>query len=127
VPPEAHGAEYAQDAAIAILYALLSLAPQGDDDTDSPISAARHVTDALDRYIARLTGRQPDDPEYEKHVTNHELLRAERERQQRDLDDLLRLLNEANDWGRALSALRDRAIGERISCLTTAPLSPRLS
>lgn len=125
VPPEARGTEYAQDAAIAILYALQSIAPSGEADVEGPLLAARHVTDALDRYLARSANIQPDDPVDTERVTNHDLLRAEVCRQERDLRELSGLLRQKDEWEKALTVLRDRAVQEHLEFLITAPPSGR--
>ncbi|WP_394831367.1 DUF416 family protein [Pendulispora rubella] len=114
IPPDQRGTEYAQDAAISILYALLSLAPSNPSDVEGPVSAARHVTDALDRYIARHVGIQPDDPKYAEQVTNHEVLLSEVARQRRDLNELQHLLSQKDQWSPTLNTLRDRATTERL-------------
>jgi hypothetical protein len=127
VPPETAGAEYAQDAASAVLYALLALAPEGDEDIEGPAFAAQHVGDALDRYVARLTDTQPDDPAYGARVTNHPYLREERDRQLRDLRELLNVVDQRNEWEHTVTNLRDRAVRERLVFLQTPPQSARLS
>jgi hypothetical protein len=127
VPPETRGAEYAQDAAIAILYALMTFIPENDADVEGPTFAARHAIDALDRYVARRLGVQPDDPAYAERVLGHEIVRSEVERQKRDLRDLAAALGSDNDWAGAVNALRARAVAERLEQLRIPHDGGRLS
>lgn len=96
---------YAEDAAAAVAYAYRSRL------TASPQEAAwagRRLFEAVDHHVHRITKPATGAPEAEAESRSHPLIRAEVERQERDLYDLEGLAR-LEALARPLEELRERS------------------
>lgn len=76
---------YAEDAAAAVAYAYRSRLTANPQEA---AWAARRAYESLDRYVQRISGIAPGDPEDELAILSHPAMQAELARQERDLADL---------------------------------------
>jgi hypothetical protein len=76
----------AENAAAAVYYCVRSFL---SDDPQEVIWAARQNIEALDLFLRRRVNINPNDPAYEAFLAGQPLMRAEVERQARDLSQLV--------------------------------------
>lgn len=97
---------YAEDAAAAVVYAYRS---RLTGDPQEAAWAARRIYESLDRYVQTVMEISLHDPETERAILSHPAMQAELARQERDLDDLVRLAKLEDDVVTSLRELRGRS------------------
>jgi hypothetical protein len=100
------GFPYAQDAAIAICYALRSF---GLDGVESAVLSAQTAYIVADNVAMRGEVSEIITDEVENRVRNHPAVQNELSRQRRDVEELQLLQENAANWDTAIAACRLRS------------------
>jgi Protein of unknown function (DUF416) len=110
------GQAWAEDAAVAVVYALRT---RQNGKSQDAAWAARRAWDALDDFVTTQEANDPSTDVPEEQIISNPLIQAEFMRQQRDLRELVAVGRQ--DQSPLIQKIRQRAKAESISVFNKGP------
>ena len=101
----------ALDAAVAISLLMKSF---NDGKTDTIVEAVTLIRDSVDMYVQELEDMDPNDPNLETRILNHELMQKELKRQREDLEFISAL---DDDISVSMPVVKEKWLAREESCL----------
>lgn len=102
----------ALDAVVAISLLMKSF---NDGQTDTIIEAVTLIRDSVDMYVQEMEDMDPNDPNLEARILNHDLMQRELKRQREDIEYLSAI---DDDISVSMKAIKEKWFGREESCLS---------
>lgn len=111
---EDFGSIYVSSALDAAVSVSLLMKAFSDGQTDTIVEATALIRDSVDMYVQELADMDPNDPNLETRILEHELMQKELVRQREDLEFISSL---DDDISVSMTVVKEKWLGREDSCL----------